>query len=138
MPCNPSLPACQLASLLADLDSAAVECDGMSRLVATRLHRAGIDYTPFEGSFEFKGRVVHPHFWIEVGDLVIDYRARMWLRDDPEVAYGVFPRDSIEGRYKGRVCNSILPLSKLLEQILSMPLPDEIQAALKKKSGMGM
>lgn len=41
----------ELASLLADLDSAAVECDG-----STRLHRAGIDYTPFEGSFEFKGR----------------------------------------------------------------------------------
>jgi|TARA_A100001518_G_C1226854_1_gene77627 hypothetical protein len=85
-----------LSGLLADLDDANCECNGLTRLVTTTLHWHQIPHSVFKGEVRRKRTdggpdlVVAPHYWARVGDLVIDYRARMWLGTDVDVPHGVF------------------------------------------------
>lgn len=82
----------QLQTWLDPLDSAFVECDGMTRLITTLLKKNGIEHTVMggrlidhqgENSFEI------PHFWIKLpSGHTIDYRARMWVGE--EAQHGVF------------------------------------------------
>lgn len=126
-----------LRDLLDELDAASVECDGMSRLVVTRLHRAGIEHIAFDGMLTVQGRVISRHFWVEVGDLVIDYRARMWLGDDPEVPHGVFRKDAVLGEYRGQPTDMIRPVPAWMESVLMMQLPSEMDAALRRHANGG-
>jgi hypothetical protein len=86
----------QLSGLLDSLDEANCECDGLTRLVTTVLQWHQIPHTVFKGSVRRKRPddtpdiVVAPHYWVQVGDLFIDYRARMWLGTDGTVPHGVF------------------------------------------------
>lgn len=111
-----------LRALLDPLDAAAVECDGMTRLVVTRLAEAGIPCQAMLGTLRLNGQVVRPHFWVEVAGLLVDYRARLWLGTTADVPHGVFLRDSTAAVYTGApVC--IEPLPPGLAEIIAMPYP---------------
>lgn len=89
-------PRDELAALLDALDEANCECDGLTRLVTTALHWNEIPQSVFKGAVRRKrpgdapDLVVAPHYWVVVGDLVMDYRAQMWLGTDESVPHGVF------------------------------------------------
>lgn len=118
----------KLKALLDDLDSASVECDGMCRLVATRLSKAGISYQAKGGCLAVAGQGISPHFWIEAGPYLIDYRARMWLGAFDAVPHGVFlAADFPQAQYHG-VDYSIGPMDDWLFEILRQPLPTPITA----------
>jgi hypothetical protein len=69
----------KLKELVDKYDALPLECDGLTRVLAHVLTRENIDHKVFVGSFEFQGRSVPIHFWIEIGKYRIDYRLRMWL-----------------------------------------------------------
>lgn len=76
----------------------------MTRVVTYLLGRAKIDHLVFIGMLTFDGkRVVHPHWWVDLPDgRRIDYRARMWAGDRPEVPHGLFlPKDFPRTGYFG-------------------------------------
>jgi hypothetical protein len=128
------LDALKLSLLLDPLDSAPVECDGMSSLVATLLSKEGVQYQGMSGSIQPTGQSgVIPHFWIEVDDLVIDYRARMWLGDHPEIPHGVFSKADHAQRYQGTPVQ-INPLPEFIFQMLKMPFPTHLFSNEKKGS----
>lgn len=92
-----------LEKLLAPLDNTTLECDGFARIASAWLKTAGIEHTVFFGSIKTKDKSFYPHFWIDVDDLRIDYRARMWLGDEPIIPNGVFaPFDYPEVGYCGK------------------------------------
>lgn len=69
------------------VDDLPVECDGASWLVMLALRRSGIVGQHHEGSLLWnhpsgKKYEIPVHHWVTVGDLVVDYRIRMWTRKD--------------------------------------------------------
>lgn len=78
-----------LEDLVKHLEYAPVECDGMARLVATVLTQHKVAYQGMAGTITPKGcDYTIPHFWVQVGELVIDYRAQMWLGDGKDIPTG--------------------------------------------------
>lgn len=114
--------AAYLTDLLAPLDEAPVECDGMCRLIATQLFNSGIPYQAKYGTLTLQGRIVSTHFWIEVGPYLIDFRARMWLGDSHEVPHGVFPRMKFPTAVYAGADVEMPPLSPELFTILCIPI----------------
>lgn len=116
-----------LLGLLNHLDKSPVECDGMSSLVATVLSKNNIDYKGMCGQIIPKGAGTPiPHVWIEVGEWVIDFRARMWLGTDSSIPHGVFKKKDHKDLYTGSAV-MIAPLHDTLFQILQMPFPGQIK-----------
>ncbi|CAD5378111.1 conserved hypothetical protein [Pseudomonas sp. OF001] len=101
----------QLKNLLDDLDSAKAACDGLSRLVVTRLAEKRIPYRAMLGTVELDGKVISPHIWVEADGCLIDYRAREQLGDDTRLPHGVIARDEVKANYRG-------------QSIVIDPLPD--------------
>lgn len=91
----------ELREQLNDLDTAPVECDGMCRLITTRLQNLGIAHQVMVGSVSLNDGSIPHHYWIVVGELTVDYRARMWLGDSPFVPHGIFRQDTCAARYEG-------------------------------------
>jgi len=78
-----------------DLNSLAhLECDGLSRVIHAKLAEQQITHRFMLGKVGHKyKREVDPHFWIEVEDLMVDFRLGYWFQTDPELEqlpYGVF------------------------------------------------
>lgn len=113
-----------LRALLDDLDGASVECDGMTRLVCTVLANAGIEHQAFKGTLQVGSSIIRPHFWVEVGEVIIDYRARMWLGNLEGVPHGVSMKSDLVACYQGEAIG-LAPLSAGLFAILAMPWPHE-------------
>ena len=82
-----------------------LECDGMTRIVTHLLTKAEVPHKVKCGVI-FKGeeRVIPFHYWVVLPDQrIIDYKARMWLGNKPEVPHGIFsPKEFPEYRYVGR------------------------------------
>ncbi|WP_346798102.1 hypothetical protein R5M92_04270 [Halomonas sp. Bachu 37] len=78
-----------LIQLTRDLDTAPVECDGMARLVTTRLTKAGIPHQVEAGRLDTPNGPIAPHFWVRCGPWVIDYRVRLWVGEGDGVPHGV-------------------------------------------------
>jgi hypothetical protein len=114
--------AIDLRELLNDLDAAPVECDGMVRLITTRLQERGVEHRVMVGSVVLNDDSIPLHYWVEVGDLTIDYRARMWLGDGPLVPHGIFRQDTCAARYRGEQ-TPMEALSPAVVSILMMPMP---------------
>lgn len=85
-----------LHSWLRQFDRLPLECDGLSRVISTLLHREGIDHQLMAGSLTIVGvGRIGLHWWIELPEgAVVDFRARMWLGDDEAVPHGLFERTS--------------------------------------------
>ena len=39
----------------------------------------GVQHQAYVGAVYFKTKKFEPHFWIEAGDYIIDFKTRMWL-----------------------------------------------------------
>jgi hypothetical protein len=113
----------ELRELLNDLDAAPVECDGMCRLITTRLQNLGIPHQVMVGSVSLNDGSIPHHYWIMVGELTVDYRARMWLGDTPFVPHGIFRQDTCAARYEG-IEIQMDPLHPIVFNELCRPNPD--------------
>lgn len=73
------------------LDSAPLECDGMTRVISTLLQRDGLPHRVVVGRLEVAGYGVIPlHWWIELPDgRICDLRARMWLGGGETIPHGL-------------------------------------------------
>lgn len=111
-----------LRALLDELDGASVECDGMAKLVCTVLANAGIEHQAYSGTLQVGSNIVRLHFWVEVGEVIIDYRARMWLGNLEGVPHGVSMKSDLVARYQGEAIG-LDPLPPWLFAILAMPWP---------------
>lgn len=90
----------ELRNLLDDLQYADADSDAMSRLVVTRLDQRKIPHRCLLGKVEWQGKAVSPHFWVEVGDFIIDYCADRHL-GDARAPQGVLRRAASAERYQG-------------------------------------
>lgn len=111
----------ELHQLLEPYINAPVECDGFTRLAHTALVHAGIEHACMCGRLVSVDDTTESpiHFWIELADgRLIDYRARMWLGENPTVPNGVFNANEFAGwKYLGEQID--LPtLSPVLVEIL--------------------
>lgn len=100
-----------------------LECDGLTQVFHRVLSDQKIQHTVYVGEVTHKSsdRTIPLHFWIEVGDLRVDYRLRMWLGETSDIPHGVFYKDA-EKRvsYLGESVDlPLLPLA--IVQILVQP-----------------
>ena len=82
-----------MKELIAKYEACALECDGLTRVITTVLQENSIPHTCMTGTLTFTGtnEGTPLHFWIDLPDgQRIDYRARMWLGDRPDVPHGIF------------------------------------------------
>lgn len=77
------IPDClvQLNNVLHVIDDAPVECDGHTLMVSSALKHAGISHQRICGVLRNpKTNFKLPlHFWIQVGEFILDYRLKMWV-----------------------------------------------------------
>ncbi|WP_045056303.1 hypothetical protein [Aliterella atlantica] len=73
-----------------------LECDGLTQVFHRVLSDEKIQHTVNIGQVIYKpiNQTIPLHYWIEVGDLRIDYRLRMWLSETSDVPHGIFHKDS--------------------------------------------
>lgn len=126
-----------LEDLIKHLECAPVECDGMARLVATVLTQHQIAYQGMAGAITPKGcDYTIPHFWVQVGDLVIDYRAQMWLGNGEGIPHGVIKLADFAEFYQGEPFE-LSPLSATLFEIMKMPFPAKMRNGYGVPEGPG-
>lgn len=120
----------ELRELLNDLDAAPVECDGMCRLITTRLQEQGIAHQVMVGNVKLNDSVIPLHYWIQVGELTVDYRARMWLSESPLVPHGIFRQDTCAARYEGHE-TQMDALHPTIFNMMCVPMPKAMLEALQ-------
>lgn len=107
-----------------------LECDGLTQVFHRVLSDEQIEHTINMGEVIHKPtkHIIPLHYWIDVGDLRIDYRLRMWLEETSDVPHGVFYIDSQKSvSYSGEPVDlPLLPLPVI--QILLNPLTHFPQA----------
>lgn len=100
-----------------------LECDGLTQVFHRILSDEKIKHTVNIGQVTQKptNHTIPLHYWINVGDLRVDYRLRMWLGETSDVPHGVFYVDSEKSvSYLGEPVD--LPLLPLpIIQILVKP-----------------
>lgn len=77
----------RIESILQEIEDAPVECDGFCLIASKRLLESGIKTRKFCGKINVRGRAIQ-HIWLQHEELIIDYRARMWLGSS--APHGVF------------------------------------------------
>lgn len=94
-----------MQELFANYATCALECDGLPCVITTMLQEHNIPHTCMVETLTFTGtnKGSPIHFWINLPDgQRIDYRARMWLGERPDVPHGIFnPADFPGATYKG-------------------------------------
>ena len=107
----------KLADWLAPLDQLALECDGLSRVVAALLSREGIEYQAHQGTLQTPQGRIGLHCWVELPDgAIVDFRARMWL--GKEAPHGIFcPSEEIQYESYGPL-HRIIPSDSGISQLI--------------------
>ena len=69
-----------------------LECDGLTNVIHRTLADERIEHTVYTGQVinTANDDTIDVHLWIDVEELRIDYRARMWLGNTPDIPHGVF------------------------------------------------
>jgi hypothetical protein len=102
----------EIKILLDQFDGQPIECDGFTRIAHTILAAKAIPHEVKAGFIRHKEtrQGIDPHFWIKLptGHL-IDYRARMWLGDEPDIPHGVFLPGDFGVAYHG----AVIPVGQL-------------------------
>lgn len=97
-----------------------LECDGMTRVAAYVLRKAGIPVMAFTGRVEIpaKNRDFEPHYWLvlSTGE-VVDYKLRMWF-GRAGIPNGVFKPEDEGVVYHGRP--TPLPVNDFLFTVLTL------------------
>lgn len=109
-----------LSAWLGQLDSAPLECDGFTRAASTLLAKYGVEHRVFIGSLAVEGvGGINPHFYLQFPDgAICDFRARIWLGDDPAVPHGIFVPSTAQ-RYEPEAEITVRPLGRALFFALS-------------------
>jgi len=112
----------QIRAALDQYDPLPLECDGFTVVANAKLREAGSTHVCMEGAVLWFGNLITFHRWMVDGDLVIDYRLRMWLGED--APHGVFRMADHPGlRYEGNPVE--VPADPRIVSFLLMPWPKE-------------
>ncbi|MBB4861449.1 hypothetical protein HNP46_000260 [Pseudomonas nitritireducens] len=124
-----------LEEMVKDLDALThLECDGLSHQIVHRLTTLGVSCQLFSGIVTLGNHVVRPHYWVVVGDLIIDYRVRRWMQNDPEAPHGVFHPAETDAEYDGIEAKKLTLPTGLME---FLAIPDDVfLAKLAEQTGM--
>jgi hypothetical protein len=102
-----------------------LECDGLTHVIHRVLSDENIEHTVYTGQVinTFNFDTIPIHLWIDINNIRIDYRVRMWLGDMPDIPYGVFyPADYPSIRYEGSPTQlNLLPHAVIQELIKPYP-----------------
>jgi len=71
-----------------------LECDGSSSVLSYYMTEIGVEHKAYVGAVYLKNKKFEPHFWIEAGDYIIDFKTKMWLGDD--ALQGVFLKSNLK------------------------------------------
>lgn len=71
-----------------------LECDGTSNILSYYLGEIGVSFKSYIGSVYLGKKKFAPHFWIESGDYIIDFKTKMWLGD--KALQGVFHKKELK------------------------------------------
>jgi hypothetical protein len=73
-----------------------LECDGLTQVFHRVLSDENIQHTVSIGKVIHKPTkyTIPVHYWIDIGDLRVDYRLKMWLGETSDVPHRVFCVDS--------------------------------------------
>lgn len=116
------MTADEIRAILDPIDATPLECDGFTVVANSRLRAAGGTHVCMEGAVSWRGDGIPFHRWILDGDLVVDYRLRMWLGGD--APHGVFRMaDHPDLRYEGQPV--AVPDDPRIVEFLMMPWPKE-------------
>ncbi len=100
-----------------------LECDGLTQVFHRVLSDEQIKHTVNIGEVTHKPTncIIPIHYWIDVGDVRVDYRLKMWLGETSDVPHGVFCIDSEKSvSYSGKPVD--MPLMPLpIFQIIIKP-----------------
>ena len=113
----------KITEILKEIEQAPVECDGFARLASYLLTKNKIGHQIMVGSLSTPMGKIPLHFWVVVDDLIIDYRARMWLGEN--APHGVFSNTKPDSFYQGEI-TLLEPTTDTLFEILSMPFPIDL------------
>jgi len=81
--------------------SDSLECDGATTAISTFLRNHQVDHVVKFGAVSLGEQIMAPHFWIEIGNKVIDFRLEMWFGKSPDVPHGVFNPENTAVDYEG-------------------------------------
>jgi hypothetical protein len=103
----------RIRALIDPYDRFPLDCDGFIKLAHTELTKAGIAHQVYAGRAIYTptNAQTPPHLWIvletERGNLTLDYRARLWLKGQPdEVPHGIFQANRYPSvQYQGEACD---------------------------------
>lgn len=118
-----------------DKELTGLECDGLTRVISMILYHSNIPHRIHIGSIKSECGEI-PHFWISLNDgFLIDYRAKMWMGDKPDVPHGIFKEyNGSTINYKGK---SVIPdeRSVFIGEILAESFQLEYQDIIEKIKG---
>jgi hypothetical protein len=116
----------EIKQLLEPYDLPHLECDGATRVFVWLLREAEIPHIIKAGQLEVDGSAtLWPHYWIELDDsgLIVDFKARRWLGESPDVPHGVFLLEEFpKALYVGD--ESRMLITKTIFDILTRPPGD--------------
>lgn len=102
-----------------------LECDGLTHVIHRVLSDENIEHTVYTGQVinNSNNDTIPIHYWIDIDDLRIDYRARMYLGDMPDIPHGVFYHtDYVNVSYEGSPTQlNLLPHAVIQELIKPYP-----------------
>ena len=96
---------------LEPIDELNLGCEGTSWIISALLKKHEVSHSLMSGSISHStGRVVVPHFWIELEEWIIDFRVRMWFgRNNPALPHGCFRLSQASKKgfiYRGEQANN--------------------------------
>lgn len=103
-----------------------LECDGLTHILHRVLSDENIEHTVYMGqvTYSVNGETIPMHKWIDIDHLRIDYRARMWLGNMPDIPHGVFyPADYVNVSYEGSPTQSNLLPHTVIQELIKPYFP---------------
>jgi hypothetical protein len=115
----PSVPK-DLWAEIVRMDSQPLECDGLTRVLVYLLSKEGVEHRAMQGTVwhNEKQEGIPMHYWIELDGGILDFRARMWLGNTPDVPHGFFNPADTPCEYDGDSVD--LQCNEMLFHILTM------------------
>jgi hypothetical protein len=99
-----------------------LECDGLTQVIHRVLSDQQLQHTIYIGQVIDKtnSHTIPIHYWIDAEeDVRIDYRARMWLGETPDIPHGVFhPVDYLMISYEGSPIELALFPDFLIQELI--------------------
>lgn len=99
-----------------------LECDGLTQVLHRVLSDEELKHTTYTGQVIDKAssHTIPIHYWIDVEDVRIDYRARMWLGEKINIPHGVFhPTDYPMVSYEGSPIELALLPDFLIQELIT-------------------